>query len=121
MEMASSLVKMDKPFFIGQRSLKIIGQRPPKQVAIGFVLAKDFPGEAPKECHLIIDQGNMAGRVTSIAFSDALRHHIGLGFIVPELAKEGTKFSIRGEGGRMMEATVAKLPFYDAASARQKI
>ena len=114
-------VKMDKPFFIGQRSLKIIGQRPPKQVAIGFVLAKDFPGEAPKECHLIIDQGNMAGRVTSIAFSDALRHHIGLGFIVPELAKEGTKFSIRGEGGRMMEATVAKLPFYDAASARQKI
>ncbi len=114
-------VKMDKPFFIGQHSLKIIGQRPPKQVAIGFVLAKDFSGEAPKECHLVIHQGNIAGRVTSIAFSEALGHHVGLGFIAPELAKDGTKFSIRGEGGQMIEAAVVQPPFYDPASERQKI
>jgi sarcosine oxidase, subunit alpha len=114
-------VKMDKPFFIGQRSLKITGRRPPKHVAVGFVLARDFSGEAPKECHLVIHEGNIAGRVTSIAYSEALGHHIGLGFITPELAEEGTRFSIRSDGGQMVEAMVAKLPFYDPASDRQKL
>ncbi|MFN0317558.1 MAG: 2Fe-2S iron-sulfur cluster-binding protein [Burkholderiales bacterium] len=114
-------VKMDKPFFVGQRSLKIIGQRQPKQVAAGFALHKDFSGEAPKECHLVIHEGSIAGRITSIAFSEALGYHIGLGFIAPELAQEGTKFSVRGEGGQMIEAIVVKLPFYDPAAERQKI
>ncbi|MSQ58327.1 MAG: FAD-binding protein [Betaproteobacteria bacterium] len=114
-------VKMDKPFFVGQRSLRIIGQRPPTQVAMGFVLAKEFAGDAPKECHLIIHQGQIAGRVTSISFSEALGRHAGLGFIVPELAKEDTAFTIRADGGHTTEATVVKLPFYDPSGERQKL
>jgi len=31
----------------------------------------------PQECHLVIDRGEIAGRVTSIAFSPTLRRYIG--------------------------------------------
>src|SRR5262249_2573553 len=44
-------VKMDKAFFVGQRSLRIIEKRPLKQVLVGFALAADHAGPAPKECH----------------------------------------------------------------------
>jgi len=30
---------------------------------------------SPQECHLVIDRGEIAGRVTSIAFSPTLRRH----------------------------------------------
>ena len=114
-------VKMDKNFFVGQRSLRIVEKRASKQVAMGFTLPKTFSGEAPKECHLVIHAGNIAGRVTSIAYSEALGQHVGLGFIVPDLAAEGTAFQIRGEGGVMIDAQIAKPPFYDPAGDRQKL
>ena len=65
-------------------------------------------------------QGEIAGRVTSIAFSESLGQHVGLAFVPAELAQEGTRFNIRGEGGRVVEAGVVKTPFYDAGGERQK-
>ena len=114
-------VKLDKPFFIGQRSLAIVEKRARRQALIGFTLDLGFAGEAPKECHLIIRNGNLAGRVTSIAFSETLGRHVGLAVIAPELAVEGTRFNIRADGGRIVEALVSKLPFYDPAGDKQKI
>ena len=76
--------------------------------------------EAPKECHLVIRDGKIAGRVTSIAFSPSLERHVGLAFVAPELAAEGGRFFIRADGGRMVQAAVAKIPFYDPAGQRQK-
>jgi sarcosine oxidase subunit alpha len=113
-------VKMDKPFFVGQRSLRVIAQRPLRQKLAGFVLPAGLRGQAPKECHLVIRNGDLAGRVTSIAYSEALRQHVGLAFLAPDLAQPGTRFDIRGDGGRIIEAVVAPLPFYDAAGERQK-
>jgi sarcosine oxidase subunit alpha len=113
-------LKLDKPFFVGQRSLQIIGQRPRKQTLVGFALAKGFAAEAPKECHLVIRDGNIAGRVTSIGFSEALGQHVGLAYLPPGVAAEGSRFNIRADGGRMVEATVVKTPFYDPAAERQK-
>jgi sarcosine oxidase subunit alpha len=113
-------VKLDKPFFVGQRSLKIVERRPRRQELIGFTLDRSFAGEAPKECHLIIRNGNIAGRVTSIAYSETLGQHVGLAVIVPDLTAEGTRFNIRADGGRMVEAVVSRFPFYDPAGDRQK-
>src|SRR5690606_2854362 len=113
-------VKMDKPFFVGQRSLRILQRKPAKTRLVGFVLG-DMPAhEAPKECHLVIRDGSIAGRVTSIGYSPALSKYVGLAYVTPELAGEGTRFFIRADGGRMVEATVAKTPFYDPAGERQK-
>jgi len=63
----------------------------------------------------------IAGRVTSIAFSETLGHHIGIAFIRPELSTEGSKFLIRADGGHMVEAIVVKMPFYDPVAERQKV
>lgn len=113
-------VKMDKPYFIGQRSLKIIQRKTPRTKLVGFVLDAISETEAPKECHLVIRGGRIAGRVTSIAYSPSLLRHVGLAFVDPELAAEGGHFFIRADGGRMVQATVSKFPFYDPVGQRQK-
>ena len=113
-------VKLDKPYFIGQRSLKIMAGKKAKAQLVGFMLDSDDESAVPKECHLVIRDGEMAGRVTSIAFSPALGRHVGLAFVAPELAAEGSRFFIRADAGRMVQARVVSTPFYDPSGALQK-
>jgi len=113
-------VKMDKPYFIGQRSLKIIGGKKARAQLVGFMLDDDKESGAPKESHLVIREGQIAGRVTSIAFSPALGRHVGLAFVAPDMAVEDTRFFIRADAGRMVQARVVPTPFYDPSGALQK-
>ena len=113
-------VKLDKPYFIGQRSLKIMAGKKAKAQLVGFMLDSDDESAVPKECHLVIRDGEMAGRVTSVAFSPALGRHVGLAFVAPELAAEGSRFFIRADAGRMVQARVVSTPFYDPSGALQK-
>ncbi|HWB12110.1 MAG TPA: 2Fe-2S iron-sulfur cluster-binding protein [Pirellulales bacterium] len=112
-------VKDDKPFFIGGRSLRIVARKPLKRRLVGFTLPRDYAGPLPSECHLVIDKGEIAGRVTSIVRSPTIGQAIGLAYVRPSQAQPGTKFTIRSDGGRLVEATVVELPFYDRANARQ--
>ena len=100
--------------------MKIIQAKPLRQTLIAFEIEKSYAGPAPKECHLIIDQGDMAGRVTSVARSEALGKVIGLAYVAPALANIGGKISIRIDGGVMVKAMIVKPPFYDPQGARQK-
>jgi sarcosine oxidase subunit alpha len=111
-------VAMQKPFFVGQRSLKILAARGPRQKLVGVELAET--ARLPKECHLIIDQGQIAGRVTSIARSRALNKSIGLAMLSPELAQVGRDIQIRIEDGAMVGGRVAATNFYDPENRRQK-
>ena len=113
-------VRMDKPFFIGQRSLKIINSKPQKQVLAGFVLPKDYEGAPPQECHLIIHDGEIAGRITSITKSPKLGQIIGLCHITPELAQIGHEIKIRFSDGSFVAANIAQTPFYDPENLNQK-
>ncbi len=111
-------VKMDKPFFIGQRSLRAMArQKRPRLV--GFTLDPSHAGEVPKENHLVIRDGQIAGRVTSVAVSETLGRVVGLAFVAPEQAEPGTRFCIRAAQS-MVWARVAPTPFYDPENARQK-
>jgi sarcosine oxidase subunit alpha len=114
-------LKMDKPFFVGKRSIAIARRRGPRQQLVGFVLDDVGAAAVPRECHLVIRDGAIAGRVTSTAWSDTVGKHIGLAFVTPALAAEGTPFFIRAEGGRMVQARVVPTPFYDPAGERQKV
>jgi sarcosine oxidase subunit alpha len=111
---------MDKPFFIGQRSLQVVTKRPIKQILVGFMLDPDFRGTPPQECHLIIDRNEIAGRVTSIAFSPTLEQYIGLAYVKPKMAGIGDRISIRRSNGSLVTATVSPTPFYDPENTRQK-
>jgi sarcosine oxidase subunit alpha len=113
-------VKMDKPFFIGQRSLKIVREMPLKRKLAGFQLPASHSGAVPQECHLIIHQGEIAGRVTSCYWSPNLGHHIGLAFLPPEMCEPGTRFQIRLSDGSMVGAEVCATPFFDPDNLRQK-
>ncbi len=111
-------VAMQKPFFVGQRSLRILQARGPRQKLVGIELAAAAP--LPKECHLIIEQGAIAGRITSVTHSPALNKTIGLAMLSPDLAVVGRDIQIRVDDGSLLAARVAVAPFYDPKNLRQK-
>jgi sarcosine oxidase, subunit alpha len=111
-------VSMKKPFFVGQRSLRILEARGPRQKLIGIEILD--PNRVVKESHLIIDQGAIAGRVTSVAHSPTLNKTIGLAMLAPQLAEAGREVRIRTDGGLMLTARVAPTPFYDPQNLRQR-
>jgi sarcosine oxidase subunit alpha len=111
-------VAMKKPFFVGQRSLRILRARGPRQKLVGIELHDAT--RLPRECHLVIDEGAIAGRVTSVAHSRALNKSIGLAMLAPALAQVGRHIQIRIEDGALVAARVAGAPFYDPKNLRQK-
>ncbi|MBA3710650.1 MAG: aminomethyltransferase, partial [Planctomycetes bacterium] len=112
-------VKMDKPFFIGQRSLAIVAEKPAKRTLIGFTLSPHHRGLVPQECHLVVDGRTICGRVTSVVASPTLGHVIGMAYVTPAQAKPGTVIHIRLDSGHQVDATVSATPFYDPKNLRQ--
>ena len=104
-------IKMDKPFFIGQRSLAIISKRPVNKLLVAFTLAPNFVGEMPLECNLVIDDNAINGRVTSIGFSQSIGQTIGFAYVKPYQKAIGSRFQIRTDNGSLVTATVAETPF----------
>jgi sarcosine oxidase subunit alpha len=109
----------NKPFYVGQRSLEIVRRQPLTRKLVGLVWPANYAGQLPEECNLVIHQGQIAGRLTSIARRSTLGHPLGLAFVAPELAAPGTQIRIRLDDGKLVPATVAKTPFYDPAHRRQ--
>jgi sarcosine oxidase subunit alpha len=107
-------VRMNKPFFIGQRSLRIHERRGPRQKLVGFVLDAES-GEHLREANLLINDGDIAGRITSFAVSPTLKRGIGLALVSPKLAEPDTLLAIRAGDGRMVAGRVARPPFVVSA------
>jgi sarcosine oxidase subunit alpha len=116
---AGFAIRMDKPFFVGQRSLRILERQPRRQQLVGFTLRGDAPVK-PRECHLVLDGAEIAGRVTSVAASPTLHRCIGLALVTPKVA-QGKRLHIRVDGAELIEAEITKPPFYDATGERQRV
>jgi sarcosine oxidase subunit alpha len=112
-------LKMDKPFFVGQRSLRILQRQPRRQLLVGFSLPPEA-AQRPKECHLVLDDGQIAGRVTSVGYSPTLARCIGLALVSPKVAA-GKRLRIRIERGEEIDAELTRPPFYDPAGERQRL
>lgn len=110
----------NKPYFVGSRSLDIVRKKPQTRTLVGLAFPPDHRGPLPKECHLIIDAGDIVGRITSIAPRSTLGHPIAMAYLKPDLAEVGRRVTIRVEGGTLVEATIAKMPFYDPKNLRQQ-
>jgi sarcosine oxidase subunit alpha len=109
-----------KPFFVGGRSTQIMAKMPLLRKLVGFTL--DDPSlPCPEECHLVIREGEIAGRVTSAVRSPNLNKVVGLAYVHPDDAKPDSKIAIKIDGGRMIEARVVALPFYDSEAKRQEM
>lgn len=107
-------LKMDKPLFIGQRSLRILQKKILAKQLVAFVLNGDQKA-MPFECNLVIENGEIAGRVTSIALSPTLNQVIGLAYVNTHLAKPGTTIEIRKDDGQTVSANVVEAPFLGEA------
>ncbi len=112
-------IKMDKPFFIGQRSLKVLEKKTRRQQLVGFRIDAGSLG-LPKEGHLVLQGTEMAGRITSVTRSPTLNVVIGLAMVSPAVATAG-RFRIRIEGKSELDAEITSLPFYDPAGERQRM
>ena len=110
----------DKPFFVGQRAIEAMARRGLTRRLVGFRLPAG--AAIPEECSLTLRGNEIVGRVTSVAYSDAVGHIIGLAYVAPDMAELGARFEIKlaGGGGHVSGEVVAR-PFYDADNARQKL
>ena len=110
-----------KRFFVGQRSLPIHAARPALRTLVGVRWPDGHQGPLPEECNLIIHDGRIAGRITSIAPLSTQGYPLGMAFVEPALAAAGTQVAVRLDDGTMSTAEVAELPFYDPAGKRQRL
>ena len=111
----------NKRFFVGQRSLQIHAARPVQRTLVGIRWPDGFVGKLPEECNLIMREGWIAGRVTSIAPVSTLGYPLGLAFVEADMAAPGTRVDVRLDDGSTSAAEVVKLPFYDPEDERQKL
>ncbi len=103
-------IKMSKPFFIGQRSLQIIQNKPVKKKLVPFMLNVNTT-DMPLDCNLVIENNEITGRVTSIAYSPSCERVIGLAYVTPNKTGLGEVFQIRTDKGTLVKATVVSTPF----------
>ena len=108
----------NKPFFVGGRTITELQKATSKRVLAGFIVP-DNNAPIPLESHLIIDQQQMVGRVTSCYYSPTLGKAIGLAYMPPTMAAIGNPFIIKSSGGIKVWAEVVETPFYDPKTLRQ--
>lgn len=109
-----------KPFFVGGKSTEIMAKMDLVRKLVGFTL--ENPADpCPEECHLVIRNGEIAGRVTSAVKSPSLKKVVGLAYVHGADSAHGSKFQIKVDGGRMIEGTVVPYPFYDPDNKRQEM
>jgi sarcosine oxidase subunit alpha len=113
------MLRQNKPFFVGQRSLKALQSRGDRQQLIGFSIAA---AQVPlAESNLAIHKSDIIGRITSVAYSAALGRTIGLALLTPAAAIIGNTVQFRDDHGAMHAATLVAPPFYDPVGERQRI
>jgi sarcosine oxidase subunit alpha len=119
-------VKLDKPDFLGKRSLVRLSHEGPRQKLVGFKMVR--PGLVPEEgLQCVRTPGNgkpeIIGYVTSSRHSPTLNETIGLCWLPTEIAeKEGAPFTIRMlDGAAFEQATVHHGPFYDPKGERLRL
>jgi sarcosine oxidase subunit alpha len=109
----------NKAFFLGKRALAIQAKRPLERKLVGFTLASEET--LPAESQLVVRNGDIVGRVTSVARSRACGCIVGMAYVHPDQARPGCRFQIKLGDGRLLPATVTPMPFYDPGNARQEL
>ena len=109
-----------KRWFTGKPSLALLKERCNRNLR-GFMLPKGYSGELPKECHLLIENGDLCGRITSIAYSAALGRYIGLAMVDMPLAASNRTFQVKVDSGALVPLEPCSTPFYDAEGVRQTV
>ena len=110
-------VKLSKPRFVGRHSLEVLRARTARKL-VGFTCTGSR-GNAIEECHLVIEAGEIEGRVTSVGYSPHCSAVIGLVMVDLKLAVTGRELKIKLTDGALVAVEVVETPFYDPDNQRQ--
>ncbi len=106
------VVKLDKGDFVGRAALVRQKEQGISRKLVGFVLTDKG---IPRHGYRVLQDGSPVGTVTSGTLSPSLEIPIGLAFVPPALAAEGSTFAVEIRG-RAAAAKVVKTPFYTRKS-----
>ena len=103
-----SIVKLDKPDFIGREALLKQKQEGVKRRLVGFEM---MGKEIARDHYPVFVDGREAGHVTSGSPSITLKKNIGLAYLHAERAAIGTRFQVLVRD-KQSEAKIVRTPFY---------
>jgi len=109
-------IKFEKDDFVGKHYLEKTRQRGFKQKLAGFIVDGD---SEVTEGDLVMDRGNIVGRVTSCRYSIVNKKRVGLAWMPAELAKDGGSIEVRHHG-KTSEGKIVQHSFYDPEGKRVK-
>ena len=112
-------INRKKPFFVGSRSVDIVMERKQTRKLVGFVLPKETV--KPEEGHLVLENGDISGNVTSCEYSSAVGSIIGMAYAGINQSEPGSSIDIRVDKGLIVKGTVVKMPFFDPENKRQEL
>ncbi len=115
----AGLVNFTKENFVGRAACEYLRDRAQRAI-VGFETEVHDEAGVIEECHLIIDNGRIAGRVTSVGYSPALGKTIGLA-VLEGHDRLPARISIRVGGARLIDARIVPTSFYDPDNARQRV
>ena len=113
-------IKLDKDDFVGKPELawQLADGSGPRLVGLQPVDGSTVPEEAS----LIMEGGQIAGRITSSRMSPTLRRSICLAQVEARLARPGTEVTVRLPSGRRIAATVMpQLAHVDPEGERMRV
>jgi aminomethyltransferase len=102
------VVKLDKGDFVGRDALVRQKEQGLSRKLVGFVLTE---AGIARHGYPVLQDGRRVGEVTSGTKSPTLKLPIGLAYVPPALAGEGSTFHVEIRG-RPAAAKVVKTPFY---------
>jgi sarcosine oxidase, subunit alpha len=110
----SWMVKLEKPDFLGRRSLVDLRDHGPLERLVGFTVESGHP---PPEGAAIVEAGRPVGRVCSSRWSAVQRAGVGMAWVPSAWATDGQTLEIVYDGQRAT-AKVTLKPFYDPEGKR---
>ncbi len=108
------MVKLDKPDFLGKRSLLDLSSAQQGERLVGWT---SEPPIVPPEGSSVVHEGVWVGRVTSARRRRAAGTVVGLAWVPSGWAEDGRSFDIQF-GSVTVHAKVHLEPFYDPSGAR---
>jgi glycine cleavage system aminomethyltransferase T len=111
------VAKLDKTDFIGKVALARLKQNPLDRMLVGFELEGT---NVPPDGSPVLVEGAPVGWATSVRYSWGKEKVIGMAWVTPALAKDGTQITLRADAIDY-SANVVEDIFYDPAGDRLKM
>ena len=110
-------VKLAKPDFHGKAALENAKAAGLTRKLVGFTVAGP---RVPRHGMEAAAGGQAVGTVTSGGFSPSMERGIGMAYLPPELAKNGSAFGVRAAGAELAATVVPRPMFAGAAHSQPK-